>query len=110
MAYLAYVVFRGRGPGVYTSWHATHAQIDGYRGAVYRGYESIELAHRAYSEYMRSDVLHPLPLQPLVPPTLQVPQLHDAYLPRGDPWSRFRTVCYMFMAFYVIVVLLRCFG
>lgn len=35
MAYLAYIVFKGLRPGVYTSWHETHAQVSGYQGVVY---------------------------------------------------------------------------
>ena len=44
MAYLAYVLFKGLRPGVYTSWHEAYAQVSGYRGAVYRDFHSFELA------------------------------------------------------------------
>ena len=103
MAYPAYVVFKGLNPGVYTSWQATQAQVNGYRGAVFKKFESIELAQQAYSEYTREDVTAS------IPSTVDIPRLHEAYPPRGDPWSRFRMICYMFMTFHVIEVLCRYF-
>ena len=97
MAYLAYVVFKGLHPGVYTSWHETHAQVSGYRGAVYRGFNSLELAQQAYYDYITSGDTS-LVQQPL----------HALPVPI-DTWSRFRLVCYMFMAFHVTTILIKYF-
>ena len=44
MAYPTYVVFKGLNPDVYTSWQETQAQVNGYRGAIFKKFESIELA------------------------------------------------------------------
>ncbi len=45
----AYVVFKGRKPGIYKSWDECRAQVDGYSGPVFRGYESMEEAEKAYA-------------------------------------------------------------
>lgn len=43
-----YVVFRGHNPGVYDNWDEVKEQIQGFPGAVYKGYGSSEEAARAY--------------------------------------------------------------
>jgi hypothetical protein len=35
-----YVVHRGCQTGVFSSWEACHAQVNGFKGACYRGYKS----------------------------------------------------------------------
>ena len=34
-----YAVVRGKEPGIYTSWEETKAQVDGYKGALYKGFK-----------------------------------------------------------------------
>ena len=72
MAYLVYVEFKGLCPGVYTSWHETHAQVSRYRGGVYRGFHSFELAQQAYHDYIASGdtFLVQQPLHAFPPPLM----------------------------------------
>lgn len=44
-----YVVWRGRQTGVFTTWAACQAQIQGYRGAEYKSFSSRALAEEAFS-------------------------------------------------------------
>ncbi|SEJ15258.1 RNase H [Lachnospiraceae bacterium A10] len=46
----AYVVFKGRKPGIYKTWAECKAQVDGFSGPVFRGYESMEEAEAAYAK------------------------------------------------------------
>ncbi|XP_073283023.1 uncharacterized protein [Primulina huaijiensis] len=48
-----YVVFNERKPGVYERWEETQAQVNGFRGACYKGYRNKEEALRAFDEYMK---------------------------------------------------------
>jgi len=43
-----YVVWRGKQPGVYDTWEACSAQVNGYAGAEYKGFESRAAAEEAY--------------------------------------------------------------
>ncbi len=45
----AYVVFKGRKPGIYKTWAECKAQVDGFSGPVFRGYESMEEAEKAFA-------------------------------------------------------------
>ncbi|KAG6887200.1 hypothetical protein C0992_000145 [Termitomyces sp. T32_za158] len=45
----AYVVFRGHLPGVYFTWEAVANQINGYSGAVQRGFSTVEDAIAAWN-------------------------------------------------------------
>lgn len=42
-----YVVWKGVNPGIYTSWTDCQLQIQGYKGALYKSFESLEEAERA---------------------------------------------------------------
>jgi len=58
-----YAVARGRNPGIFTAWFGpsgAQAQVRGFRGAVYKGFETIEEA-RAFIERRR---LEPAPDRP----------------------------------------------
>ena len=47
-----YVVWKGRKPGVFTSWQECSAQVTGFNGAEYKSFENREAAEAAYkSEY-----------------------------------------------------------
>jgi ribonuclease HI len=43
-----YVVWKGISPGIYTTWPECKAQVDGYRGAKYKSYNTKELAQEAF--------------------------------------------------------------
>jgi len=47
-----YVVWKGRKPGVFTTWQEYSAQVTGFNGAEYKSFENREAAEAAYkSEY-----------------------------------------------------------
>lgn len=47
-----YVVWKGRKPGIFTSWAETEKQVKGYAAAQYKAFNSIKEAEAAYrSEY-----------------------------------------------------------
>ena len=43
-----YVVWKGRIPGIYSSWAEAKDQIDKFEGAVYKGFEDLDAARQAY--------------------------------------------------------------
>lgn len=43
-----YVVHAGRRTGVFSTWDACHAQVDGFRGACYKKYKTREEAVAAF--------------------------------------------------------------
>lgn len=45
-----YVVWKGKEPGIYTSWNACKKQIDGFQGAQYKAFVSEEEAEKAFTE------------------------------------------------------------
>ncbi len=44
-----YVVWKGRQPGIYTSWKACQKMITGYKGAQYKSFPSFAEAQKAYN-------------------------------------------------------------
>ena len=44
-----YVVYRGRQSGVFSSWEECHTQVNGFKGARYKGYKSKYEAVAAYN-------------------------------------------------------------
>jgi ribonuclease HI len=47
-----YVVWKGRKPGIFTSWEETEKQVKGYAAAQYKAFHSIQEAEAAYqAEY-----------------------------------------------------------
>jgi ribonuclease HI len=47
-----YVVWKGRKPGIFTSWGETEKQVKGYAAAQYKSFQSLKEAEAAYrSEY-----------------------------------------------------------
>jgi ATP-dependent DNA helicase PIF1 len=48
-----YVVFKGRNPGVYSSWPECEAQVKGYSGAVHKSYTTEEAANTAWQEFSK---------------------------------------------------------
>lgn len=49
-----YVVWKGKKPGIYSTWAAAQAQISGFAGALYKSYGSHSEAERAFRQ--RPDV------------------------------------------------------
>ena len=45
-----YVVWKGKLPGIYSSWEACKKQIDGYQEAVYKSFKDKTLAEKAFNE------------------------------------------------------------
>ncbi len=43
-----YVVWRGRKPGVYSTWDEAKAQVEGFSGALYRKFKTLEDALAAF--------------------------------------------------------------
>lgn len=52
-----YAVAKGRKPGIYDNWPEAKGQIDGYAGAVYKGFPS----RREAEEWMKNPVLKRIP-------------------------------------------------
>lgn len=46
-----YVVFKGRNPGVYNTWETCAENVIGFRGCLYRYFNSREEAFAAYDSY-----------------------------------------------------------
>lgn len=44
-----YVVWKGKRPGIYTSWDDCKAMIAGYKGAQYKSFKTFEEAKKAYN-------------------------------------------------------------
>lgn len=44
-----YVVWVGAVPGIYTSWEECRAQVESWKGAVYKGFDTREEAERAFA-------------------------------------------------------------
>jgi len=44
-----YVVWKGKRPGVYTTWDDCKAAINGYKGAQYKSFATFEIANKAYN-------------------------------------------------------------
>ena len=45
-----YVVWKGRTPGVYDNWEACKAEIDGFAGALYKGFPDEATANEAFNK------------------------------------------------------------
>ena len=41
-----YVVIKGRTPGIYTNWEDCKAQVNGFKGAKYKRFKSIQEAQQ----------------------------------------------------------------
>lgn len=52
--YQAYVVFKGRKPGIYKDWNSTNAQVHRFSGEDQRGFTTLEAAVQAWEEHART--------------------------------------------------------
>jgi len=50
-----YVVVKGRMPGIYNAWDACNAQIRGFSGAIFKGFENLETALAYARSYEMND-------------------------------------------------------
>lgn len=62
-----YVVWKGVNPGIYSSWTDCQLQIQGYKGAIYKSFDSQEEAEHAFAtpayQYMNL-IVHRLQKKP----------------------------------------------
>jgi viroplasmin and RNaseH domain-containing protein len=49
----AYVVFRGRKPGVYRTWLECEAQVNGFSNGKQRGFDTFTEASAVWEEWQR---------------------------------------------------------
>jgi viroplasmin and RNaseH domain-containing protein len=61
---VAYIVFKGRKPGIYQSWEECKAQIDGFSGCDHRGFNSLAEAESVWEEFVSSTSQFNVPRQP----------------------------------------------
>ncbi|MQL89695.1 hypothetical protein Taro_022275 [Colocasia esculenta] len=64
--YKCYVVWVGRRPGVYYSWYECYEQVNGYPGARYKGFATVEegnMAFRGIILRQTSSANHTVPIQ-----------------------------------------------
>jgi ribonuclease HI len=54
---LWYVVFRGRQPGVYSSWRICQAQVNGFLNNSYRGYQTLEEAVEEFNQFLVDEAM-----------------------------------------------------
>jgi viroplasmin and RNaseH domain-containing protein len=59
-----YVVFRGRRPGVYNEWATCNAQVDGFKGASFRGCRTREEGEEALRDYFNNAEVVSMPQAP----------------------------------------------
>ena len=66
-----YVVWKGVSPGIYTSWTDCQLQINGYAGAIYKSFKTLEGAEEAYasspSEYVGANATKQESIAPQLP-------------------------------------------
>ena len=76
-----YVVFYGKTPGIYLTWHDCSKQVLGVKNAIYKKYSNYEQVVRDYQAAMRD--VHPSHVP--APPLPYVPIPHDAFPPIIPP-------------------------
>ena len=74
-----YVVWAGREPGIYRDWEQCRAQVEGFSGAQYRSYASVDEAERAWVEAGGD----PVPLDENEAGLADDPDPHELHEPRG---------------------------
>ena len=45
-----YVVWKGRTPGIYDNWEACKKEVEGFQGALYKGFPDKESAEKAFEQ------------------------------------------------------------
>ena len=68
-----YVVFRGHNPGVYDNWDEVKEQVNGFPGALFKGFVSSQEAAEAYRNFIgsedRDDLMRLITSHPAAPKT-----------------------------------------
>jgi ribonuclease HI len=62
-----YVVWKGVEPGIYESWKECERQVRGFEGAVYKSFEDLETARKAYGSHPSEYYGKPSPKPTLTP-------------------------------------------
>ena len=73
-----YVVWKGRTPGVYDNWQEAKAQVDGFEGARYKGFPTVEEADAAFKT-------EPKPLPAFLRKTKPTPSADSSSSPTDTP-------------------------
>lgn len=73
-----YVVWKGKSPGIYTSWESCKAQIHGVEGAKYKSFKRKEEAEQAFNDSYKNHIGLA---------KTQTPQLFDSLSPSYNPNS-----------------------
>jgi hypothetical protein len=50
-------LFRGRQPGVYSSWRIYKAQVNGFLNNSYRGYQTLEEAVEEFNQFLADEAM-----------------------------------------------------
>lgn len=91
---VAYVVFRGRKPGLYNSWEECQEQVDGFSKAEFQGYTTLQEAQEAWIKHvacqsyedsmlmLRAAIRHACPLQSLDSNSLMRARTTESIEPR----------------------------
>lgn len=53
---VAYVVLRGRIPGIYETWDECRQQVEGFEGACFRGYFTYEAAVEVWEKWEQNGI------------------------------------------------------
>jgi hypothetical protein len=69
-----YVVFKGKNPGVYLTWHECSKQVLGFKNTIYKKYSSYEQAVVDFHALVR-DFNAPLGAAPPLPSPLICPKM-----------------------------------
>jgi len=75
---VAYVVFVGRIPGLYFSWGEAYPSVNGFRGAVFKGYYTENDAIQAWDRYEQDERLPYKPKKNAARTELVKPKLLNA--------------------------------
>jgi ribonuclease HI len=50
-------MFRGRQPGVYSSWRICEVQVNGFSNNIYRGYQTLEEAVEKFNQFLADEAM-----------------------------------------------------
>ena len=91
-----YVVFKGRNPGVYTSWTKCSEEVLGYKGAVHRKYSSYEQAIADFNSTINS-----------IPPSKPSTSAATTETAATSTSMSYKTVCIIFLCAVVCVTWMK---
>ncbi|KAK1682030.1 hypothetical protein QYE76_042878 [Lolium multiflorum] len=94
-----YVVFRGRVPGIYSSWRVCQDQVNDYSNNSYRGYATLQ----EYLTYMQEELQEDQAIHDAVP-LAQLPPEEVQALQGAPPEVRPSRVKDYIIAFLIVVI------